>query len=398
MSTATASETPTAPAARGWTAWLRWLLPVAFLALVGWLLLHGIDEFDLPEMQRTLLEVPTLPALGIAVLALLAVAFTGLIDVVIARWLGLAMPMREVLRLAFVANALANVLNLSGAVGSGVRLLGFSAQRVELPSGAALIGLQVLSLPLGLSVLIVGKQGLEHSSLLAPLTFGLAAFVVLVTLREMFLPAWIRVREKNEGVFSAVIQSASRARRRFGGYVVHLGIVMIIVAVAASRSYTTHAAGTIGNGKSLSIAGYDIRFDGLTNGREPHRTWIGAKLNITTPSGATDTMVPRMNFYERSTDPIGTPAVRTIAKEDLYISLMAYDEKGGSASLKAWVFPLVGWIWWAIPVLVGGALIALWPSRRSKVSVAAGSTPVGSSAPPPPPSPSPDQQLETGAA
>ena len=155
MSTATASETPTAPAARGWTAWLRWLLPVAFLALVGWLLLHGIDEFDLPEMQRTLLEVPTLPALGIAVLALLAVAFTGLIDVVIARWLGLAMPMREVLRLAFVANALANVLNLSGAVGSGVRLLGFSAQRVELPSGAALIGLQVLSLPLGLSVLIV---------------------------------------------------------------------------------------------------------------------------------------------------------------------------------------------------------------------------------------------------
>ena len=89
--------------------------------------MRGIDEFDLPEMQRTLLEVPTLPAVGIGLLALAAVAFTGLIDVVIARWLKLPMPAIEVLRLAFVANSLANVLNLSGAIGSGVRLLGFSS-------------------------------------------------------------------------------------------------------------------------------------------------------------------------------------------------------------------------------------------------------------------------------
>ena len=68
-------------------AHLRWLIPLAFLGIVGWLVWRGVDEFDLPELQRTLLDVPTLPALGVALLALVSVAFTGLIDVVIARWL-----------------------------------------------------------------------------------------------------------------------------------------------------------------------------------------------------------------------------------------------------------------------------------------------------------------------
>ncbi|MEP6511238.1 MAG: lysylphosphatidylglycerol synthase domain-containing protein, partial [Dokdonella sp.] len=197
--------------ARRWLLRLRWSLPIAFLLLVGWLLWHGIDEFDLPQLQRTLLDVPTLASIGIAFLALVAVAFTGLIDVLIARWLKLDIPAREVLRLAFVANALANVLNLSGAIGSGVRLLGLSARRVELPLSATLIGLQVLSLPLGLSVLIIATlatgalpitpsattQWLALGVLIAA-AFYLPAFLVLTTRRRLMrwlprgldLPPW----------------------------------------------------------------------------------------------------------------------------------------------------------------------------------------------------------------
>ncbi|GAA0716164.1 bifunctional lysylphosphatidylglycerol flippase/synthetase MprF [Dokdonella soli] len=189
MSTETAAS-PSPPVARGWAARLRWLVPIAFLALVGWLVVRGIDEFDLPEMQRTLLDVPTWPALGIALLALVAVAFTGLIDVVIARWLGMHVPTREVFRLAFVANALANVLNLSGAIGSGVRLLGFTARRVELPVGAALIGLQVLSLPLGLSVLIIATLAFGSLPITPSATTRWLSVAVLVA-AACYLPAFL---------------------------------------------------------------------------------------------------------------------------------------------------------------------------------------------------------------
>ncbi len=195
MSIAPESSTLPPPAAHGWAARLRWLVPIAFLGVIGWLLVHGVDEFDLPEMQRTLLAVPTLPALGIALLALFAVAFTGSIDVLVARWLGLAMPAREVLRLAFVANALANVLNLSGAVGSGVRLLGLSARRIELPIGAALVGMQVLSLPLGLSVLIIATLSFGSAPLTpGAMTHWLALGVLIAA--ACYLPAFFVLTTK----------------------------------------------------------------------------------------------------------------------------------------------------------------------------------------------------------
>jgi phosphatidylglycerol lysyltransferase len=188
MST-TETATATAPPTRGWTARMRWLVPVAFLVLVGWLVWRGVDAFDLPEIQRTLLAVPTLPALGIALLALTSVAFTGLIDVVIARWLGIPISAREMLRLAFVANSLANVLNLSGAIGSGVRLLGFASRRVDLPRGAALIGLQVLSLPLGLSVVIIATLALGSRPITPGATTHWLALAVLVG-AACYLPAF----------------------------------------------------------------------------------------------------------------------------------------------------------------------------------------------------------------
>ena len=178
-----------APAARAWLARLRWLVPCAFLALTAWLLGQQVDAFNLPEVQRTLLDVPTLPALCVGVLALVAVAFTGCVDVLIGRWLKLDLPPRELLKLAFVANSLANTINLSGAIGAGVRAMGLTSLKVPLPRAAALIGMQALSLPLGLSLLVV--LTLVTSSL--PLTSGtaqrVAAFTILA-LAALYLPLY----------------------------------------------------------------------------------------------------------------------------------------------------------------------------------------------------------------
>ncbi|WP_338865847.1 heme lyase CcmF/NrfE family subunit [Myxococcus stipitatus] len=201
------------------------------------------------------------------------------------------------------------------------------------------------------------------------LTFGLAGFVTVITLRELVAPVRVRMSERKEGLFTAVAMSATKAQRRFGGYVVHLGIVLIIVAVAASSSYVKHTSGTLKKGQTLELNGYKMTYQGLMSGEEPHRTFVAARLDVTTPGGKAAEMKPRLNYYERSTDPIGTPAVRETAGEDLYISLMAFSEQAGNASFNVWVFPMVGWIWWSIPLLVLGTLIALWPRRKAAVAL-----------------------------
>jgi cytochrome c-type biogenesis protein CcmF len=207
------------------------------------------------------------------------------------------------------------------------------------------------------------------------LAFGLAAFVAVVTLRELFLPAQQRMRDHREDLATALLRSATRSQRRFGGYVVHLGIVVLIVGVAASSAYKAHATGTVRPGESLTVGDWKVRFDGMTSGREPHREYVAANLTLIAPWGEEiqrhDEAAPRMNYYERSNDPIGSPSVRATFLRDVYVSLLTFDNKAGTASFNAWVFPLVGWIWYvAIPILVLGTLIALWPQRKQRAAEA----------------------------
>jgi cytochrome c-type biogenesis protein CcmF len=202
------------------------------------------------------------------------------------------------------------------------------------------------------------------------LTFGLAGFVTVITLRELALPVKVRMSERKEGFVTALLGSATKARRRFGGYIVHLGMVIIIVAVAASSAFVTHTSGTVREGQTMKVGEYQVKYLGLTSGQEPHRTFVATRLEVTAPNGTVSELAPRMNYYERMTDPVGTPAVGSTPKEDLYLSLMAFSEERGTASFNAWIFPLVGWIWWSIPLLVLGTLIALWPARRARVAEA----------------------------
>jgi cytochrome c-type biogenesis protein CcmF len=206
------------------------------------------------------------------------------------------------------------------------------------------------------------------------LTFGVATFVTVVTCRELFLPAKVRMEEQKEGLVTAFVRSATRARRRFGGYVVHLGIVAIVVAIAASSAYKVHTTGTLAPGQAMKVGDYSVRFDGLASGKEPHREYVAANLTVISPSGTEKkfhgTDAPRMNYYERSTDPVGSPTVNERVVLDVYVSLLAFDQKTGTASFNMWVFPLVGWIWYAIPFLVLGTLIALWPQRKTRVATA----------------------------
>ncbi|MGQ0504196.1 MAG: heme lyase CcmF/NrfE family subunit [Myxococcaceae bacterium] len=237
-------------------------------------------------------------------------------------------------------------------------------KQVTLPGIAAVVT-AVACLALGL-----GKNSAGTAyHVYAIVTFSLAAFVTVVTLRELFRPAFARMTEKKENFVAAFIDTAAKSRRRTGGYIVHLGIVLIFISVAASSSYVTQVKTTLGMGKSAQIGGYQVQFLGLERGREPHRIWTGAKVEVTSPSGATETMMPRVNYYERSTDPVGSPMVRSKPGHDLYLSLLAFDTERQTASLNMFIFPLVGGIWGSIFLLVLGSAIAAWPARKRPATV-----------------------------
>jgi len=256
------------------------------------------------------------------------------------------------------------------SVPGGLAILFLMGVGPALPWGEAdrrLIGKQLL-IPLATAAAVLAVcLALGLRGVLPLLTFALGGFVAAINIRELVVPARIRISQHGEAPWTALFRSASRARRRFGGYVVHLGMVVILVAIAASHSYVTRTSGTVRIGSALKVGDYQVKLLGFDEGVEPHRTWRAAKMELV---GSGEVLRPRMNFFERSTDPIGTPAVKSTPLGDLYLSLMALSEDGQSATLNAWVFPLVGWIWWSIPILVAGALIAMWPQRQSRRAMA----------------------------
>lgn len=194
-------------------------------------------------------------------------------------------------------------------------------------------------------------------------TLVLAALALGLLLGEVLGPAAVR-RARGEGAIRAVLGVATGNRRRYGGYIVHGGVLLIAVGIAVSSSYRKEAEWTIRPGQAGTLGNYAIQFDSVWAKTEPNRDAVIAGVTAFYKGSAIGQFYPRLNYYRIQREPIATPAVREHAREDLYLVLMAYDQNGAHATLKAIVSPLVAWIWVGGIVMGLGVIFGLWPRGR----------------------------------
>jgi cytochrome c-type biogenesis protein CcmF len=206
----------------------------------------------------------------------------------------------------------------------------------------------------------------------APLaTFAMAGFVTFTTLRELWEPARARAQATGEGLLVAFGGVAVRARRRFGGYLVHLGVIALVVGLAASKGYRVEQDLTLQKGESALFEGYTLTFLGAEDGADPHRRFTATRIGVARDGRSLGELVPRMNHYATMNQPIPTPAVRSTLAEDLYLSLVAVERDGSAMSMEAIREPLVVWMWGGGVLMLVGTVVAGWPARRRAAAVAA---------------------------
>jgi cytochrome c-type biogenesis protein CcmF len=200
---------------------------------------------------------------------------------------------------------------------------------------------------------------------LVPVVVGLG--FVMATIVEEFRKG-IRARRRIAGVSAPVAlgQILTRNNRRYGGYVVHVGIVVIIVALALSGTYRFEREVTLREGQLMQLGDYGVVFDELWAEEEPQRFVVGGTFSVFHEGEPKGTLTPRLNYYRNSQQPIGTPAVRSTLKEDLYLTLMAFDQEAGShATIRAIVNPAVPWLWIGGMIVAIGGILAVMPQRGS---------------------------------
>jgi cytochrome c-type biogenesis protein CcmF len=196
---------------------------------------------------------------------------------------------------------------------------------------------------------------------LAPLlAFGLGAFAAAAAARQLILSGR---RQGWRGLLG----------RANGGMVVHIGVVVIAVAFAASNSFGHRAEFTLTDGHKATVAGHTITYLGTHTVQHKNRTSLVADIRI--DNGGIHR--PALNQFPFATQAIGTPSVRVGLTGDVYLTLVeAPDTAGGAAKVDVVVQPLVSWLWIGGAIMAFGTVLAAWPGRRRRIPTAPASAPI----------------------
>ncbi len=198
-------------------------------------------------------------------------------------------------------------------------------------------------------------------------TLGLAFFVGAIMVDEVVRGARARARGRHEDPATATWRLATRNRRRYGGYAVHVGVLVMAVSVAVSTGLAEDRTVTLAPGATATIGDYQVRHDRLVV--EPLASdprVIETRAEVTYSGPQSGSLGTALRDYPNSQAAIATPAVRSSLGEDLYVTLLASDPASGSVTLHLFVNPLVAWIWIGGAIVAVGAVFAVWPERRAR--------------------------------
>ncbi|MEY2426526.1 MAG: cytochrome c-type biosis protein CcmF, partial [Actinomycetota bacterium] len=193
-------------------------------------------------------------------------------------------------------------------------------------------------------------------SLAALAAFALGAFAGAAALRQLVLAARA-ARRAGEPWWRGVSGRAN------GGMVVHLGVVVVAVAFAASMSFVQRDEFRLKPGQTASLRGHDITYLGSKTVKHPNRTSVSASVRVDGDS----VYQPALSNYPFATQSIGTPSVRGGLFDDVYLTLVAAPTAGnGTAVIGVVVTPLVNWLWAGGGIIAIGTALALVPGRRRR--------------------------------
>ncbi len=197
----------------------------------------------------------------------------------------------------------------------------------------------------------------------------LVSLVVLLILFEFWKGVGARMK-RGENPAMALAHLIRRNRRRYGGYIIHLGVVMVGLGFIGDAYFQQETQVALSQGESLNLGEYTLRFDDLdmypgSDGREV----LEATTSLFKNGEFIRTLNPRRDFFVVQQQPMTIPDVYSTPEMDVYLLMVSWESIGlGSATFKLFLNPLINWTWFGGFVLIFGTLIAAWPESQKKSS------------------------------
>ena len=197
----------------------------------------------------------------------------------------------------------------------------------------------------------------------ALLAFWLCGLVASITLYEYVRATWARHKSTGEMLLVSLWHLAGRNRRRYGGYIIHLGVVLMALGVIGIDMFQTQTQGTLNPGQSMTLGSYSLTYESLANfNTGDGRNVTRAVLAVSKDGQPVGELHPQNYFFFESQQSMTVPGLRSTPEDDLYIDLVD-GTPGGAATFKVFRNPLVLWLWMGAFVFILGTLVAAWPDR-----------------------------------
>jgi cytochrome c-type biogenesis protein CcmF len=197
------------------------------------------------------------------------------------------------------------------------------------------------------------------------LALVMSVFVLLTIVIDIARAVRARRALAGETGVAALGTLLKRNQRRYGGFVVHLGVVLIAIGITGSMNFSRERDATLAPGESVALGRFTLRFDGFRVTELSTHARVEATLRVFNDQHDLGVLGPALKFFPTQQSPIGRAVLKAGWKEDLYVILSGFsDVRAGQATVKVLLRPLVSWIWIGGGVLVAGTALALWPFRR----------------------------------
>jgi cytochrome c-type biogenesis protein CcmF len=214
----------------------------------------------------------------------------------------------------------------------------------------------------GLVVMIgLGVAGVyEHP--FALVAFGMCMFVTTTILSEFWKGA-SAIRAKNGiGLIPATIELTHRNTRRYGGYLVHMGIVFMFIGYTGA-AFNKDVTKEVAPGNGFELGHYTLKVVDMQQGENDNYVWRKLLVEVLRGSQSLGVLEPERRLYKSSQQPTSEVAIRRRLNEDLYLNFAGVSNDNQRAVVQAYIFPLVSWVWIGFWVLAIGTLVCLIPSK-----------------------------------
>ncbi|MEE9611149.1 MAG: heme lyase CcmF/NrfE family subunit [Desulfatiglandales bacterium] len=196
------------------------------------------------------------------------------------------------------------------------------------------------------------------------ISLSLCMFVFITILFEFLRGTRARHEISGDGMVKSLFNLIWMNKRRYGGYIVHIGVLLTFIGVTG-KAFDEEKTANLEQGESLRLKNYTLSYKGLTTYPTKNRFVVSAALTVFINQKKVGTIRPEKNFHKGQEEPTTEVAVRSNFIEDLYVILADYAEDG-SATIKVMIKPLIIYLWIGGIVVVLGSILSLLPDARKR--------------------------------